>query len=497
MKNRVLFRFLSLGVIASMAFLASCAKESENNMTTALAAALVIEDSRSYDAMPLVPAALASKKGLGGSSALQSVINDAVPQGKATNSLKQVFAPVRGSILIGKELVQFSGKLITRVEELLERYPGLATLPGVPFNDYSDLAHPGRIASLSTSGTFGAGGRKVEIWWSNTGSDTLRDGRKILELDYRLDASTGNIDGVLFFRHLPEERPDEFALVRVEFRKEVTDPATGAAIRTAHVYVENYVDFRNNTGANAAFFITENAAGVVTVEGGYTVKGLLAPFLETNGLTGWGINDERVYLFNGAGSIASGKAVVNVVLPLRSQSGDVGGAVAPFANGQLWSLGELFTDGLLNYMQINTGDYGILGTQTFLWLLNYITGSSLDTDSTQDDVIAALSSINLSLWGISAAQIINDLKVITGIKNPVYFEKSAFSINLVGQLNTSGLDGASDYDALQGALSADFTWFTMEELFNLDIAAGTSVDLISGHAGIEAWTGINAPAPTL
>ncbi|HQF09378.1 MAG TPA: hypothetical protein PLM53_12975 [Spirochaetota bacterium] len=88
MKNRVLFRFLSLGVIASMAFLASCAKESENNMTTALAAALVIEDSRSYDAMPLVPAALASKKGLGGSSALQSVINDAVPQGKATNSLK-------------------------------------------------------------------------------------------------------------------------------------------------------------------------------------------------------------------------------------------------------------------------------------------------------------------------------------------------------------------------------------------------------------------------
>jgi len=337
----------------------------------------------------------------------------------------------------------------------------------------------------------------VEIWWSDTGSDTLRDGKKILELDYRIDSTSGNIDGVLFFRHLPEERPTEFALVRVEFRKEVTDAATGAAIRTAHVYVENYVDFRNNTGANAAFFITENAAGVVTVEGGYTVKGLLAPFLENNDLAGWGINDERVYLFNGAGSIASGKAVVNVVLPLRSQSGDVDGTGTPFANGQLWSLGELFTDGLLNYLNSNTETFGGFGLQTVLWFLNLISGSSLDTNSTQDEIIAALNSIDLTLWGIQAAQIINDLKVIASIKNPVYFEKTAFSINLVGQLNTSGLDGASDYDALQGELSADFTWFTMEELFNLDIAAGTSVDLISGHAGIEAWSGCNDPAPTL
>lgn len=491
MKNRALTRSLILGVIASMALLASCAKESENNMVPALAAALVIEDSRSYDAMPLVPASLASTKGYSGGSSAQSVINDAVPQGDATNKLKQIFAPVRGSILIGKELVQFSGLLITRVEELLARYPGLATLPGVPFNDYSDAAHPGRIARLTASTTFGDDGRKVEIWWSDTGSDTLRDGVKMLELDYRLDATSGNIDGVLFFRHLPEERPDDFALVRVEFRKEVTDAATGAAIRTAHVYVENHVDFRNNTGANAAFFITENAAGVVTVEGGYTVKGLLAPFLENNDLTGWGINDERVYLFNGAGSIASGKAVVNVVLPLSTDSL----TSTPFANGQAWSLGELFTDGLLNYFDQTDTSWG---PSILEWLNTLTLGTiSLSTDQAALEVFID-AMLNMSGLNPEALQILNKLKVIAGIKNPVYFEKTAFSINLVGQLDTDGLDDeAGDYPALQDALSADFTWFTMEELFGLSIATGASVDLIPGHVGIEAWTGINVTAPTL
>lgn len=494
---RVFVRSATAGLLAAMALVASCAHEEDTSgLVTALAAARITEDARSYDAMPLVPAALATRKDLRGSSSIQAVANDAVPQGRSTDSLKQIFTPVRASVLIGKELVQFGGELITDVEGLLARYPGLLGMAGVAYTDNADTEHPGHIAKLTSSATFGSDGRKVEIWWSDTGGlDPLRDGVKMLELDYRIDSSTGAIDGVLFFRHLPPERTDEFSLVRLEFRKAVS----GEDItRTAYVYVENHVDFKDNSDANAAFFITENADGIVVVEGGYTVQGLFMPFQDANvALSDWESTDQRVYLFNGAGSITTGKAVVNVVLPLVTQSSALESALAPFANGQPWSPGELFTDGLLYYLQNNSETYGEFGTQTLLWFLNLISGATLTGDSTQEDLIAALDSIDVDAWGAEAKQIVADLKIITGIQNPVYFEKAEFSINLVGQLDTDGLDGAAEYDQLQGLLPADFAWFTMEGLVDLDIASGEEVDLISGHTGIEAWTGINAAAPSL
>ncbi len=496
-KNKLFCRSATAGIIAAMALVMSCAKDPEKTneaLLPALAMAMVTEDVRSYDALPLVPASLATTRDSSGFAA-QSVINDVIPQGTATNRLKLIYTPVRSSVLIGKELVKVAGQIITNIETLVAIYPGLVTSgTAMAYTDISDTAHPGHIAKVSSSATFGAGGYKVETWWTNTGSDAPRDGIKALELNYLKDGS-GNIDGVLFFRYFPKEQPTNETLVRVEFKKAVS----GSDItRTAYVYVENYIDFRNNTGANAAFFINESAQGVVTVEGGYTAQGLFMPFQELNVAgSDWESGDQRVYLFNGAGSIATGKAVVNVVLPLRGQSGAVDGTTTPFEDGQLWSLGELFTDGLLYYLENHTEIYGGYGTQTVLWFLNLISGKSLTAGSSQAEILTALNSINTAIWGTSAAQVIADLKIITGIKNPVYFQKNIFSIDLVGQDDTDGLTGASDFAQLQAALSTDFDKFTLEQLFTLDVKAGDNVSLISGHAGIQAWTGNADAAPSI
>ncbi|MBP7735402.1 MAG: hypothetical protein KA369_05450 [Spirochaetes bacterium] len=497
-KNTLICRSLSAGIIAAMALVLSCAKDSKSKneeLLPIVALAMVTEDARSYDALPLVPASLASTKDTS-SSTSQSVINDVVPQGTTTNRLKLIYTPVRSSVLIGKELVKLAGQIITNIETLVARYPGLVTSgTAMAYTDNSDTAHPGHIAKVSSSATFGAGGYKVETWWNSTGSDSLRDGKKALELNYLKDSS-GNIDGVLFFRYFPKEQPTNETLVRVEFKKAVS----GTEItRTAYVYVQNYIDFRNNTGANAAFFINENAQGVVTVEGGYTVQGLVMPFQELNVAgTDWEDADKRVYLFNGAGSIASGKAVVNVVLPLQSQSAALDAVATPFEDAQAWSLGELFTDGLLYYLNGHSEVYGAFGTQTGLWFLNLISGGSLTTGSDQAALLAALNSIDTTLWGANAAQVVASLQIITGIKNPVYFQKNVFSIDLVGQDDTDGLTGAADYAQLQAALSTDFTKFTLADLFSLSISAGTSVVLISDHpVGITTWAGIDADVPSI
>ncbi len=494
-KNKLFCRSVTAGIIAAMALILSCAKDSEKkneDLLPILALAMVTEDARSYDALPLVPASLASTKDTGSSSS-QSVINDVVPQGTTTNRLKQIYTPVRSSVLIGKELVKLAGQIITKIESLITQYPTLAAGATIAYTDNSDSAHPGRVVKLTADSTFGSGGYKVEVWWTDTGSDTLRDGKKILELIYLKNSSTGDTDGVLFFRYLPTTASTSFSLVRVEFKKAVI----GTEItRTAYVYVENYIDFRNNTGANAAFFINENAQGIVTVEGGYTVKGLLAPFLENNSLAGWGATDDRVYLFNGAGSIASGKAVVNVVLPLKD---DILTAT-PFVDGQAWSLGELFTDGLLNYLNITNVSNG---TSTILAWLNTLTLGTLSTGTSQADLIVFLNAMSALPWvstNVEALNTINSLKIITGIKNPVYFQKGVFSVDLVGQDNTTGLTGAADYAALEALLSANFTWFAIGDLFNLSIANGTTIDVMSSHSTIvnfEKWNGIADFVPSI
>lgn len=512
MKNlkqaRRLMAVLTAGIVIVTA---SCSKENEkdNNKKLLILAALSIE-TRSHDALPLVPLVLASNGDAGSAqlSISQSAGNEVIPSGAAALGLRNIYAPVRMSVLVGKQMVKMGGQIITRVEQVLaqNQFKGVTSFTA-QVNDNSDAAHPGRIVRVSPSTTYGTGGRKVEVWWTNTGADSLRDGKKTIELDYLLAAgdTSGAIDGAMFFRALPEHRATEFAFARLDFKKEIT--AAGVK-RTAYVQVQNYLDLRNITGGSAAFFITENETGTVNVEGAYTVTGLLMPFLDQNAAPDWEITDQRVYLFNGVGSDTLSKAVVNVVLPLRSESVAVAAEINPYANAQSWSLGELFTDGLLYNLNAQSGSFGALGTMTYLQFLNQISGSTLATTSTQAELIAALNRINTASLDASGQQLVANLKIITGIQNPVYFLRDFFGIHLIGQKDTSGLEtivgnnGVADYQVLQATLPSTFAWFTMEQLFTMDLSSSTNAAwrVISTHPATTGyWTNINEapPAPTM
>ena len=107
-KNTLICRSLSVGIIAAMALVLSCAKDSKSKneeLLPIVALAMVTEDARSYDALPLVPASLASTKDTS-SSTSQSLITDVFLIFINKNWIKVIYTPVRSSVLIGKELVK-------------------------------------------------------------------------------------------------------------------------------------------------------------------------------------------------------------------------------------------------------------------------------------------------------------------------------------------------------------------------------------------------------
>jgi hypothetical protein len=496
-RSTKLFRTSAIIAALVVAFAVSCKKKGADDSTDLITLLTLsgLSDARAHEALVLVPSVMT---GSTSSPTGNSIINtkfDTIPQGAAATSLQLVYAPVKASLYIGKQLLNFGGRLITAVENYKRQYESNGVIIGTVtarYTDFSDPGHPTKIAKVSKDdASFGADGWKVEIWWDNTGADALRDGKKQVELSYRLNGE--DIDGLMFFRYVPPERPASFAYGRVEFKKSV---ASGQATRTAYMNISNYFDFESETG-NAIFLMTEDPNGTVTVSGGYTMKGQEMPFWEQN-YTGWGATDQRVYLFNGAGSTAMGKAVVQVSLPLSTET--VAATADPFSNATNWSLGELFTDGLLYWME-QTAVPG-LGGSTYLQLVNLIVNPDLTTSSDQAALQVALNQLQSA--DPSAQYGISYLQTVTNIKNPVYFQKTFFGSALIGQLDTDGLDavvgadGVAQYATLQALLSSGAFPVSVADICAMDIGAGTGVLTISGHTGITAaWTNIDEAAPSI
>ncbi len=516
--------FLALTVAVTTLFFCSCADdggESQLNNLLLLGTLAGAEQGRGHTAMVDIPGVMAAQTDTGYSgSSTEFQTMDAIPQGNASVTMKGVYVPVRASLYIGDQLLYYGGRMVTEIERVLTVFPGLLNLGAVTatYNDNADPDHPGRVIQLEEGTTFGPGGRKASVWYTDTGTDALRDGVKLIELEYRATDESGNvdytdlenrsIDGVLFVRYLPDERPDEYTVLRVEFQKKLSD-----GTRTAWIWIENHLNLNWDevqVNGNSVLFLSEDAQGNVTTEGGYSTIGVKMPFKDEFVAPDWQASTERVYLFKAAGSAKINKAVVNVVFPLRSDS--LSGT--PFADAQAWSLGELFTDGLLQYMNDTNVTVEGIGTITMLQLVNLLQGSvTLDLASPQADILTALNAMagNPLLSDPSAQLLLQDLQVVTGIRNPAYFYKSGFTNTLVGQDDSSGLDkyGIVEYDALEdilvsGAFSSGASdqepvasqFPGLDGLYTIDIVIGTGIDHMTDHSGLaDVWTDGNVPVP--
>ena len=489
---------LVLSIIVTCLLGTQCKKDPEDNSMLLAALALAgagNTGARSNDAMVQIPAVLT------GSTSTGAMTRTPLPAGTATEALKGVYVPVRNAIKIGAMLVSMGGQLKTAVDAL-----GKTEISKYEFTD-SKEAHPEQVLKVTNSSTFGSGGKKLEIWWVSTGSDALRDGKKKLEMEYT--DSSGNIDGVMFFRHVPTASDTtctafhtQFVNVRLEYKK-----VAATNDRTALVHVENWPDSENGCNpGKASFYITEDGAGLVGVDGAYTITGLKMPFKDTN-TTNWGTSDMRAYLFTAAGSDnynGAGKAVVKVILPLTNET--VTNNASVFNDANVWSLGELYTDGLLQYMNDTNTSCGILGTITILACVNAVVNPALSLTSTQAEVQTAMTQLETAGW---SGATLDSLKVIIGIKNPVYFLKTGTTNALIGQENTTGLDSVpgvgtvADYDTIATKLRSTLRIstdgggdFTPSGIAALNILTGTSVVPITGHpSGSAAWTGNTDAAP--
>lgn len=449
--------------------------------------------------------------------------------------LQGAFYYVRNAIEVGSVLTDFGGELITGVEEIESSY-GVAFLDlPISFTDEVDTEYPGRVALISKSTTFGSNGRKLEIWYGDNAEYGVRQGVKILELDYaRGDNDT--IDGVFYFRFTPDDSyaPDDwslenngFSMARLEFSKAVSG---NGFKRTALVHVENNPD-ENGQSGNASFFIEEDEDGVVSVDGAYSNVGEHMPIADNesninyttnsnrNDTLNWAYNTEHAYLFSAAGSDEMGKGVVNVIFPARTGDNQLTGSeTTPYGNGQPFTTGEIYTDGLL--LSFDNEPVDDCGTATdLLECLNLVLdaqGSSIDltVNSSQSHLNTALSDI--LTWaednGVEDVAWIKSIQGVANIKNPAYFFRDDVSNELIGQENTDDLetfitDGTvEEYETLEAKLRITLRGndgeeeggvFTPDGVFSIDIVTGTGITPLDGHTKIDgSWEGANDAVPS-
>lgn len=406
--------------------------------------------------------------------------------GEGANVQKAIFIPVMSSATIARNLIGLANEFIIQIKALgsIE-----ATV-----NYKDDGVHPDKTARLTNSSTFGTDGKKCEVWWKDTGVDATYDGKKMLEIDYL--EKDGNIDGVMFFRAILNGAND-FSLARIEFKKTATTKITV-------VQVENINDFEDNAGGKFAIFLEESLDGTVTIDGTYTIKGLEAPYIDANDAGDWSATSERAYIFTAVGSDLMNKAEVNLILPKRGEES----ASSAFANGQTWSLGELYTDCILTKLSQEKDNFNV----STLDKINLAINPDLTVNSTQNELLTALDQLkeNANLTSIQGvSELLNFITVINGIKNPVYFYRSSDAISLIGYENVLGLEsivgagGVSQYTTLGLLLKNSIRTtnggdFSSNGVYALSVANGTSIAPITGHPlTIGSWTNISETAPVV
>lgn len=461
-----------------------------------------------------------------------SFTRDVIPAEGGELARKQigfVFLPVRFTIQNANDIIEHAALLIESINSVIDENPEAIGLTIAFQSGESSDPHPQQVARISTSKTFSdvipGTGLKGEFWWYDTGSDPAHDGKKFMEIDY-VGNGDGDAAGVMFFRFPRKDTESSssptYGIVRLEFQY---DASTNSGKTVVHM--DNMYDEIAGSSNEGAYFLSKDENGNISVDGIYTLTGLEQPFKEdgVSTLDGWDSSDKRAYIFDGAGS--DDKAVVQLVLPLTSDT-SVATSSDLYKDGQKFSLGTLWTTGLLNKMNetddSNTDCISDLGgTPTELQCFNHwadvLSGGSvtaLTVNSTQDDFNNVLTTINDELDDDRLSAMLTNLIIITGIKNPVYFladENGPASI--IGQDNTDdldtipavGTDGKAEYDTLgkllrktiRGAESGEEGGdFSPEGILALDLTSGSSVVPLDGNPdAIKGWNGIDDSVPTI
>jgi hypothetical protein len=524
--------YFRMTMVLLLVFLSSsfCKKEEKNDDRNILAMALVasgtggagssLQTAGPTVAMPSVLTGASAS--VSGQILERTVITDT----EAKKILKGTYAPVRASIYVVNEVTKVAKNLIETIEtdSFISKLTSEVSGKIEDKNDKVSTTKYYRFTPNST--TFGSsGGKKLEFWWGKNTASTVPDLQvgdvKQLELHYH-KTGTETTDGVIFFR-FKQANSNYFTTVRAEYKKDA------GGLKTNVIHIEDLPDSIYNNVANkgrAAVYLTEDTAGTVTVDGGIEYIGLKRPITNDNTDAGWTSTTSRVYVFNAVGSPKINKAVIKVVLPLATE--DISTTDA-FAEANSYSLGNLYTQSLLNQWNTTTISCGTSGTVTTLACVNSLnalptcSGTALTTSSSQTELSTALAKLDSCLPSANKSDAwLKTLQGVVGIKNPVYFIKTSATTDddttnyLVGQENTEGFEklsevgstGVTEYKVLEA--NANFARktvrtgsdgggdFSPKGIKAISIANGTSITPISGHpTSIAKWTGANGAIPTL
>ncbi|MCB1192943.1 MAG: hypothetical protein H7A23_25645 [Leptospiraceae bacterium] len=492
------FLFLSFLITFYGCTLITGKDDNDDDKKKLLAAAILLSTSSSTSATTTIPESLS-----GSDSAVSSSTRTVISDTGAATILKSTYKPVRSTIRIARDIIDLSKAIIKELET--GNASKITTFPSsYSYTDSKDTVSTSKVFRISKTSTFGGEGKKLEMWWKQNTSSAVTDVQagnvKQLEFEYYKSSGDVSTDGVMFFR-FKDPSSSGLVIVRAEYKR---DTATGTKYMVVHL--QNLTDVIQATGQknNAAFYITESSSGLVNIDGVIEMTGIKMPFVDNNtqDTTNWGTTTKRAYIFKGIGSDSTNHAVLKVILP---KTGEESGASNPFADAQNWSMGELYTDGLLQSMSND----GVLTS------LNSACGTGLATTSTQAETTAGLTtwqSCSAISSNTAAQSAISNAKAITGIKNPVFFLKTGSSNDLIGQENTDGLSTISGANTTTYTTYMNDTTFSDNTIRNdtanggnftssginvLNILDGTSIGPITGHpTSIVSWTGNADTVPT-
>lgn len=473
--------------------------DDDDKTNLALAALALSGSSGSSEATATIPESVT-----GGSKAISSSVRntkDVITDAEAKTALKGIYSPVRSSVRIARDITDLANNIIDELETggASKATPGAA----YSYTDSSDTISSNKVFRITETTTFGGTGKKLEMWWKQNSSSAVTavqngDVKNIEFEYYKPDGEGLSTDGVMFFKFQDPNSTSELVTVRAEYKR---DTSTG--LRTTLVHAYQFTDPIRSTSkkSNSAFYITEDSSGLVNVDGVLQLTGIKMPFVDDNttDTTNWGTDTVRAYMFKAIGSDKTNHAIVKVILP---KSGDnASSASDPFADGQAWSIGELYTDGLLTQLN-NQGYLSTLNTSCG--------GTSITTTSSQSDLSSALSTWESTCPTSDSG--LDTVKAIINAKNPVYFLKTSSANELIGQEDTD------DLSTVSGANTTTYTTYEQDSTFsnnairndssnggdftftgiqNLNITNGTSVGPISGHdSSIVPWTNESEAAPT-